>query len=577
MIAQKYRPRKFTDVVGQDLVKENLMAQSKRNLWSQVYILGGQFGSGKTTLARIIAMAVNCRHKDENGNPCGKCPACKAILSGTCSDILEVDAASNTGVENVRKLIELSGYATTVVDKRVFIIDEVHRLSAAAFESLLKLLEEPPEHCVFILATTDVEKIPRTVQSRACKYTFGRIPEQLISGHLAKVAAAEGISITKGACDVIARASDGALRNAMMFLERVSFAGISIDEDAVNDIIGTTNDVKTAELVNAIAAYEKESLVKQVHEFALVGKNFYTLIGEMIEVMSDLILDFCHAEISCSTAYRDKLSAFNGGLDKRARLSNHLILAREKVRDNASESTFLSLLLKSLTDLEEEFAPKPKSAGIIEETSESETVSVKGEFVSSESRPISEDPENIEPTAKEEKRNASLADENPFGFDMFSEDSFFNDYEEEPKVSEDPFAAFSTGENKEIPSVGETEEIVHTEKRRTVVIPGIAMDVEIEDVPFDEEETDEESDIPKVLRVEGLSKEAAQALEILKRECGKSASMAEAICSSKIEFNDDGVSITPGSIGSMKTLMNLTMLEDDSAEYIFIEQCAANA
>ena len=499
MLAQKYRPHRFTDVVGQQLIRQNLMAQSKRNLWSQVYILGGQFGSGKTTLARIIAMAVNCHHKDENGNPCGKCPSCRAILNGDCSDILEIDAASNTGVDNVRKLIELSDYAPMAVDKRVFIIDEVHRLSPAAFESLLKLLEEPPQHCIFVLATTDVEKIPRTVQSRACRYTFGRIPEELISEHLGKVARVENINITKGACDAIARSSDGALRNAMMLLERVSFSGTQIDEESVLDMIGTTDERKVCGLLSDMASFDREALIRKVHDFALVGKNFYTLSGEMLDVAGDLIIRSCGGNVTASEGYLSALDRFTGGVEMRAKLAEYLLELREGIRDNASESYFLALSLRVLSRLEEEYAPERRISTKEEEQIEDES--------------YRKETEKAEP-------EETVDSFTPMSFDFDDDDDFQTPYT-------DPFDAlnrdipegpaengFSSAESSdEVPF--DTDTVISRENG-TVELKGCTMPVEVEEF------TDDGVDYPKEIRsVRGLTFDAVKAAVCLRRACSE--------------------------------------------------------
>lgn len=488
MLAQKYRPHRFTDVVGQDLIKNNLMNQSKRNIWSQVYILGGQFGSGKTTLARIIAMAVNCQHRDENGNPCGKCPSCRAILEGDCSDILEIDAASNTGVDNVRKLIELSEYAPMVTKKRVFIIDEVHRLSTAAFESLLKLLEEPPVHCIFVLATTDVEKIPKTVQSRACKYTFGRIPENLISEHIAKVAMVENINITKGACDVIARASDGAMRNAMMTLERVSYSQADIDEEAVIDIIGATDESSVLRLLNCILGYDLAGLAGKVHEFASVGKNFYTLSGEMLNVCTDLILRKCGGTVVASDNYLKGLDETKGELKQYARLSGYLIDLREKVRSDASESAFLALSFKALNLLKDEFSPERIEYVVKNEARETKETAV----------PFTED--DMVSVPAEESMAASMDVS-----DMLEDDEGFE------TCFSDPFDALNS-----IPA-GSTAHCAEPVMRKACEEEADAVQVEDAPAPvIEEEEIDDGVNYPKAVKslkgLEGAARTGAISL-----------------------------------------------------------------
>ena len=190
-LALTERPMKFDDVIGQGVIVKNLAAQSKTNKFFQSYLMYGHYGCGKTTTARILAAAINCHHKDENGNPCGTCEHCQAVRRG-CADMVEIDGASNTGIDNIRQLKEQVEYLPTVLDKKVYIIDEVHKLSDAAFNALLKVLEEPPAHVVFILATTDMDKIPATVLSRLAKYEFKRISTDTLVEHFKTVAEKNG-------------------------------------------------------------------------------------------------------------------------------------------------------------------------------------------------------------------------------------------------------------------------------------------------------------------------------------------------------------------------------------------------
>ena len=187
MIYNDMRPHRFDDVKGQTLVVENIRNQSKKNRFFPVFILCGQYGSGKTTMARIIAMAANCKHKDANGNPCGECDSCRAVLDHSPEGIIEIDGASNNGVEDVRRLLADAG-TFGMFDKKVIVIDEAHMLSKSAFNALLITLENPPEHCIFILCTTEKDALPDTVVSRAPVYTFGKIADAVIKDHIMEVA-----------------------------------------------------------------------------------------------------------------------------------------------------------------------------------------------------------------------------------------------------------------------------------------------------------------------------------------------------------------------------------------------------
>ena len=212
---RKWRPQTFADVIGQQHVTDTLRAQLQSGRLSHAYLFTGTRGTGKTTCAKILARAVNCEHPG-NGDPCNECAACRGILDGSVLDVTEIDAASNNGVDNIRDLRDETRYTPAQVKKRVFIIDEVHMLSIGAFNALLKTLEEPPEHVLFILATTELHKVPATILSRCQRFDFRRIGAEDIARRLLDVAAGEGIELTEGAARLIARLADGAMRDALL-------------------------------------------------------------------------------------------------------------------------------------------------------------------------------------------------------------------------------------------------------------------------------------------------------------------------------------------------------------------------
>ena len=201
---RKWRPQTFDDVIGQQHITETLKNQVRSSRLSHAYIFIGTRGTGKTTCARILARAVNCEHPVD-GNPCGKCAACRGIADGSILDVVELDAASNNGVDNVRALREEAVFSPAAVKKRVYIIDEVHMLSASAFNALLKIIEEPPEHLIFILATTELQKVPATILSRCQRHSFRRIDTAELAGYVEHVANAEHFAITHEAAELIAR------------------------------------------------------------------------------------------------------------------------------------------------------------------------------------------------------------------------------------------------------------------------------------------------------------------------------------------------------------------------------------
>ena len=220
---RKYRPQTFDDVVGQMAVTQTLKTQLLSGKMSHAYLFTGSRGTGKTSSAKILAKAVNCENP-QGGNPCNCCNACRAIDSGSCMDVLEIDAASNNGVDNVRDLRDDAIYSPSQVRMRVYIIDEVHMLSLSAFNALLKIIEEPPEHLLFILATTELHKVPATILSRCQRFSFRRISQEDIAARLQYVAYQENIDLDHSAAKVLARLADGGMRDGLSLLDQCASA-----------------------------------------------------------------------------------------------------------------------------------------------------------------------------------------------------------------------------------------------------------------------------------------------------------------------------------------------------------------
>ena len=218
---RKWRPKTFSQVVGQDHITGTLQRQVAEGRTAHAYLFTGTRGTGKTTCARILAKAVNCLHP-EDGAPCNQCEACRGIDSGSLLDVTELDAASNSRVDDIRELLSESVYTPTVLKKRVYIIDEVHMLSTQAFNALLKTIEEPPEHLMFILATTELHKVPATILSRCQRFTFKRILPRDMEKHLLEIARAEQIDLTPDGAEILARMANGALRDALSLLDQCS-------------------------------------------------------------------------------------------------------------------------------------------------------------------------------------------------------------------------------------------------------------------------------------------------------------------------------------------------------------------
>ena len=352
-IYQKFRAHRFDDMVGQQGLVENIRNQSRLNAFFHAYLLIGWYGSGKTTMARLIAMAANCHHKDDRGNPCGECPTCRAIIDGTCGDVTEIDGASNTGADNIRSLKETLMYAPLTTDKKVIIIDEVHMLSTAAFNALLKTLEEPPEHVIFVLATTDAQKVLNTIKSRCFTYTFGRIPVELIAGHVREVADAEHMAITDGAVNMIARNSDGAMRNALKMLEQVGSVKEEITEEVIAGIIGASDAGMVTGLLSSIASCDKRKCLEEVMKAASVGKNFGILCGDLLTAVTDLVKLRCGKPVSASDEYLDALMGIDADLDLLFELSYLIFRVKNALRDDSSEPVFLAALMEAIKGVEE--------------------------------------------------------------------------------------------------------------------------------------------------------------------------------------------------------------------------------
>lgn len=286
---RKYRPKVFSDVVGRDEITAVLRGQVKSGKVSHAYLFCGMRGSGKTTCAKILAKAVNCL-SPVNGDPCGQCEACRAIDSGLTLDIVEMDAASNNGVGEVRDMIEQITYTPSELKMRVYIIDEVHMLTAAAFNALLKTLEEPPSHVMFILATTEVHKLPATIVSRCQRYDFDRIPMDDIVSRLRYVADAEKIECDDDALYVMAKLSSGALRDALGYLEICAASGRKLDEKTVSSLLGTSSYDSLVSIIDAISAKNVSTAFMKLDDAYKRVNDISVLWFELVSVYRDLLV-----------------------------------------------------------------------------------------------------------------------------------------------------------------------------------------------------------------------------------------------------------------------------------------------
>ena len=285
---RKWRPQTFDEVVGQKHITETLKNQVKTGRLSHAYIFIGTRGTGKTTCARILARAVNCENPVD-GNPCGKCPACRGIAEGSVMDVVELDAASNNGVDNVRALREEAVFSPTEVKKRVYIIDEVHMLSTSAFNALLKILEEPPAHLMFILATTELQKVPATILSRCQRHSFRRIDTPEIAQYLEYIAGQEKLKLSHDAAELIARLAEGGVRDALSLLDQCS-ARENIDVEAVYSAMGLAGNRRIAQLLERVLNHDAEAALKDFNALWMDGKDPVTLLGELSGLLRDSMM-----------------------------------------------------------------------------------------------------------------------------------------------------------------------------------------------------------------------------------------------------------------------------------------------
>ena len=304
---RKWRPRTFDDVVGQEHITETLKQQVAGDRLSHAYLFTGTRGTGKTTCAKILARAVNCQ-QPENGNPCNKCPACLGIENGSILDVLELDAASNNGVDQVRALRDEAVYTPAAVRKRVYIVDEVHMLSTPAFNALLKILEEPPAHLMFILATTELHKVPATIRSRCQQFAFKRILPGQIAQRLGYVAQEEGIDLTADGAALLARLADGGLRDALSLLDQCSGGRAKVDEKEILDVLGLAGNLETAALMDQIARRDTAAALDTLARLYAGGKDVASVLGELSALARDLLLR--------KTAPQGGASLLTGGYDE---------------------------------------------------------------------------------------------------------------------------------------------------------------------------------------------------------------------------------------------------------------------
>ncbi len=354
---RKWRPNTFSEVVGQEHITSTLQRQVADGKVGHAYLFTGSRGTGKTTVARILAKAINCENPID-GAPCCQCAACQGITAGTLLDVTELDAASNSGVDQVRALREEAIYAPSALKKRVYIIDEVHMLSVAAFNALLKILEEPPEHLVFILATTELNKVLPTILSRCQRYSFKRILPHDIEKQLLHIAHEENIPLTPDGAEVLSRLANGALRDALSLLDQCRAAGESIDAQAVMDVLGLTGSIQTVQMMRFILAKNAADVLMLFDQLYRSGKDILSMLGELSDLSRDLMIMLTAPEGGAAllTGLYDRKTLLELGNDQTAirflNIANTLQECRAAIGSSSRPRTDAELCLLRLTKLE---------------------------------------------------------------------------------------------------------------------------------------------------------------------------------------------------------------------------------
>lgn len=289
---RKFRPQVFSDVKGQDHIVRTLENQLKTDRIGHAYLFTGTRGTGKTTVAKIFAKAVNCEHRDEEGNPCNECPSCTSITDGNSMDVLELDAASNNGVDNIREIISGMEYPPSQGKYKVYIIDEVHMLSSGAFNALLKSLEEPPSYVIFILATTEVNKIPQTILSRCQRYEFHRISIDTIAARLTELTEKEGVQAEEKAIRYIAKAADGSMRDALSLLDQciAFYLGQTLTYDNVLSVLGAVDTAEFSRLFRSVRGGNITDALSVIDNVLLEGRELTQFVNDFVWYLRNLLL-----------------------------------------------------------------------------------------------------------------------------------------------------------------------------------------------------------------------------------------------------------------------------------------------
>ena len=343
---RKYRPMNFEEVVGQEHITRTLKNQIMANRVGHAYLFNGGRGTGKTSSAKILARAVNCLNPQE-GEPCNECEICKSALAGTLTDIVEMDAASNNSVEDIRSIREEVNFLPTKAKYRVYIIDEVHMLSTGAFNALLKTLEEPPEHVKFIIETTETQKLPPTILSRCQRFDFKKIGKEYIKQRLEYICKENQIEITNEALELIAILAEGALRDALSILERCMQENTQkIDEDIVKDLVGIPKLTYIYEITKSIIEKNVENAIQNTNKVLEEGKDVNALLLEIIKFIKDVLILKISSKIDIySQEEQEYMKSISEEISKKQLM--HLIYELSELQNDLKWSTQKTILLEA--------------------------------------------------------------------------------------------------------------------------------------------------------------------------------------------------------------------------------------
>ena len=343
---RKWRPQTFDDVCGQEHITSILKYEMQNKAFSHAYLFCGSRGTGKTTCAKILAKAINCE-QTVNGSPCGVCAACKAIDGGAATDVLEMDAASNNGVDHIRDIRDEVVYTPTALRYRVYIIDEVHMLSGSAFNALLKTLEEPPAHVVFILATTELHKLPATIVSRCQRFDFRRIATPVLRDRLLYIADQEGISLQQDAATLLGKLAQGGMRDAISLLELCAGTRRAITPDLVNETVGVSGREDLLATVRAIATKDYDALYARIAEVVQSSMDIQVFWQDLIAIYRDMLV------VKTTPRYAEYLDLTDAECQQlteiSALFSKQTILFHRQLLDNALVSMMGANALKRVT------------------------------------------------------------------------------------------------------------------------------------------------------------------------------------------------------------------------------------